>query len=232
MLRGHVEKVIGCLASMRFLDLSPNAMRQPSTPGQVVLGDRGENLSSVMQAIAADAQARAELVSWIEELTPLDVRDLEFVSDITGKVLLVLKEQDRSTTAFSASDGTLRFLALLAALLGPKPAALQFFEEIDNGIHPNRIWLLLQLLEQQTREKGLQVITTTHSPQLLTMLSEEARKHVSIIARTEGNQASRILRLPDLPYIDEVLQQQSVGRLHEAGWFENVLELMDEDDDR
>ena len=50
----------------------------------------------------------------------------------------------RETSAHSASVGTLRFLAMLAALLGPDPAGLYFFEEIDNGIHPSRLNLLIR----------------------------------------------------------------------------------------
>ena len=54
--------------------------------------------------------------------------------------------------SYSASDGTLRFLAILAALLGTDPARLYFFEEIDNGIHPSRLRLLLDLIERTDRE--------------------------------------------------------------------------------
>ena len=63
--------------------------------------------------------------------------------------------------SYSASDGTLRFLAILAALLGTDPARLYFFEEIDNGIHPSRLRLLLDLIEGQTAKGGTQVVTTT-----------------------------------------------------------------------
>ena len=40
-------------------------------------------------------------------------------------------------SAYSASDGTLRFLAMLdRATRHSNSAGLYFFEEIDNGIHP------------------------------------------------------------------------------------------------
>ena len=60
LLRGELE-------SIRFLDLSPEAMRQPSFPGQVILGDRGENLSSVIQAICEDEEMKHALAEWINE---------------------------------------------------------------------------------------------------------------------------------------------------------------------
>ena len=77
----------------------------------------------------------------------MDVVDFEFPSDpITGRIQLAIREKsDRTVSAYSASDGTLRFLAMLAALLDREPASLYVFEEIDNGIHPARLHLLADL---------------------------------------------------------------------------------------
>lgn len=126
---GIVLVTITALASMRFFELSPQAMRLSSLPGQTTLGDRGENLSSVLQAICEEQQQKKALLEWIRELTPMDASDFEFVPDQTGKILLTLVEENGSrTSAYSASDGTLRFLAIIAALLGPKPAKFLFFE--------------------------------------------------------------------------------------------------------
>ena len=108
------------------------------------------------------------LANWVEELTPMDVEGFEFPRDPSGRVNLIIRERNgRKVSAYSASDGTLRFLAMLAALLGSNPAGLYFFEEIDNGIHPTRLHLLIDLIEKQTAKNGIQVITTTHSPDVL-----------------------------------------------------------------
>src|SRR5260370_41239631 len=99
-------------------------MRIPSQPGQTMLGDRGENLSSVLAAICADASTKETLLAWIRKLTPMDVDDLLFDQDAAGRILLRLVEKDgRSVSALSASDGTLRFLAILAAVFRPEPAS-------------------------------------------------------------------------------------------------------------
>ena len=165
---GHIDRLLLKLGSMRFLDLSPDAMRMPSLPGQDILGDRGENLSSVLQAICQDKALKHALLEWLRELTPQDVVDFEFLPDQTGKILVALVESSgQKTSAYSASDGTLRFLAIIAAMLGPKPAKLYFIEELENGIHPTRLHLLLQLIEQKVAEGNIQVVATTHSPQLL-----------------------------------------------------------------
>ncbi len=212
------------LQSMRFLDLSPEAMRIPSFPGQTVLGDRGENLSSVLQAICNDASMKNSLSEWIRELTPIDVVDFEFIPDQTGRVLVSFVESNgQRTSAYSASDGTLRFLAIMAALMGPDSARFYFLEEIDNGIHPTRLGLLLQLIEQHTRKGKVQIVATTHSPQMLAMLSDEAREDAVLIYRVEHQAEARIQKIMDIPSVRQVLAARNLSRLHESGWLENVM---------
>jgi predicted ATPase len=218
------QGVIGVLASMRFFDLSPDAMRIPSLPGQDVLGDRGENLSSVLQSICDSPSSKAAVLEWIRELTPSDVADLEFVPDQTGRVLVTLVESGgQRTSAYSASDGTLRFLAMIAAMLGPRSAGFYFIEELENGIHPTRLHLLLQLIEQTVAAGKIQVVATTHSPQLLGLLSQKARAHAALIYRLENQPDARIRRIGDIPEAARVLEEQDLARLHSSGWLEDVV---------
>ena len=95
-------------------------------------------------------------------------------------VQLAVRERDgKRCSVYSMSDGTLRFLAMLAALLAEDPTRFYFFEEIDNGIHPARQWLLLELIEKQTATRPMQVVTTTHSPGLLTSVNDSTFANTS-----------------------------------------------------
>ena len=226
--KATVNRTMRRFQAMRFLDLAPEAMRMPSIPGQDVLGDRGENLSSVLLAICEDADLKRAVLEWVRQLTPLDVVDFEFEPDAAGRVLVSLVESNKKkTSAYSASDGTLRFLAMIAALYGPKPARFYFFEEIDNGIHPTRLHLLLQLIEQRVAKGDVQVVATTHSPQLLGFLSEESRQSAALIYRLQGHPEGRIKRILDIPDAKLVLEQQNLSRLHESGWLENAVEFLE-----
>jgi len=70
------------------------------------------------------------------------------------------------------SDGTIRFLALMAVLLHPKKAPLVCIEEPELGLHPDALAIIAELLiEAKTKT---QVIVTTHSDVLVSALSEEA----------------------------------------------------------
>ena len=161
----------------------------------------------------------------------MDVRDFEFVSDLTGKITLVLVEGNgQRTSAYSASDGTLRFLAMIAALLGPKPARFYFFEQLDNGLHPSRLHLLLQLIEhceaspwEKVADSDIQIVATTHSSQLLNVVSHETLEAASLIYRhgeSADAQIKRILEIPDAP---RVLSKYEPARLHAMGWFEDTV---------
>jgi len=219
--RNACRLFLGSLESMRFLDLDPQSLRRPSLPGQVVLGDKGENLSSVLQALCEDPTRKESLIEWTRELTPLDVVDFKFPAvSLEGRIQLVLVEQNGlEISAESASDGTLRFLAFAAALLGTRPAETYIFEEIENGIHPNRVHLLLELLRRSTGNGATQVLATTHSPALLNFLRDQSLDDSLVVTRQDGS--SVIHRFGDLPITDR--DRSKAGDLLEAGWFETVL---------
>lgn len=232
VVRAHksaVAQVVDELAASRFLDLAPDAMRKPSYPGQTVLGDNGENLPTVLQAICDNKQRTRAFAAWLRELTPMDVRGFSFPRDaVTGLVQLVIREKEgREISAYSASDGSLRFLAMLAALLSTDPARLYVFEEVDNGIHPARLRLLVELIEQQAG-RNVQVVSTTHSSEMLEMLGDDTFEHTSVVCRLGDNAVVR--DLSELPNARAQRDRRQLGRLHVGGWMENAVFFADDDE--
>ena len=220
-LARHVADNLG---SMRFLDPSPSQMREPAFPGQTVLGDSGENLPTVLQAICDDPQRKETLLEWTRELTPMDIADFEFLREASGKIQLIIKEHDGKTVSSqSASDGTLRFLAILAALLSEHRPGLYVFEEVENGIHPSRLHLLLELMESQTDGGDVQVITTTHSPALLNLVSDKTFRNASVVCRCPETDNAVIRTICSLRDATELRSSQGLGRLHTGGWLENAV---------
>jgi hypothetical protein len=214
------------LRAFRFLDPSPAQMRIPSQPGLTMLGDRGENLSSVLAAVCDDSTRKEVILEWVRKLTPMDVNDLLFDTDAAGRISLRLVEKDgRSVSAMSASDGTLRFLAILAALFGPEPSSFYFIEELENGIHPTRLSLLVDLVEHQSKRRGIQIVATSHSPQLLQFLSEESLTNTSLVYRLPNHPDARIKPILEIRNALRVIKEQPVWVLHASSWFEDVLNL-------
>ena len=218
------------LQSFRFHDLSPIQMRISSLSGVTVLGDQGENLSSVLQAICNDPDKKEAMLEWVRRLTPMDVADLTFDEDATGRIALRIVETDgRSISVASVSDGTLRFLGILAALFGPDPAQFTFIEELENGIHPTRLGLLVELIESQTKRRGIQVVATCHAPLVLQFLSEEALGDASIVYRLPDRPDAQIRRILDVPEAARVIKEQGAAILHASSWFEDVLNLTEDE---
>lgn len=217
------------LRGIRFLDLEPEAMREPVHPSFHDLGDRGENLSAVLQHIYRDGLGRTVLLEWLRALTPLDVVDLEFLEDLRGRILVQLVEEngDRISAA-SASDGTLRFLALVATLLDSSHGWINFYEEIDSGIHPTRLHLLIDLFERRQQFQVLprQFLATSHNPLLLRFLSEETRNDALLIYRLAGAASSQAVRILDIPGLREALSHEDLGRLYSIGFLEDAVELL------
>jgi predicted ATPase len=226
------NEVIEKLQSMRFFEFIPDAMRESSFPGQTTLGDRGENLSSVLQAICDDKKEKQILLDYLEDLTPMEIIDLEFPTDQIGRVLVTLVEKSgQRVSAYSASDGTLRILAMLAAFLGPITDGFYFFEELENGIHPARLYLLTRLIEEQTKKRDIQVVATTHSPHLLNFLQPKTLENASLLYRLEGDTDAHIKRIMDIPDAKRLIEEQGILRLHESGWFENTMFFLDDDEE-
>lgn len=91
-----------------------------------------------------------------------------------GSVQVYLHEEGLGLPipATRLSDGTLRFLTLLAILLSPESASLICIEEPELGLHPDALSLLAELLTEAAQQT--QLIVTTHSDVLVSALTEQA----------------------------------------------------------
>jgi hypothetical protein len=209
---------------MRNFDWDPVIMRDSVLPGYTSIGSRGEGLASVLHHIFQAPNLKATFLDWLQALTPLDAVGFEFMPEGSGKLALLIAEGNgHKVSAASASDGTLRFLAMLAAYFSAPSDSLYFLEELENGIHPTRLHLLLQLIEQRAQSSLVQTIATTHSPELLRLLSEESLQHASLIYRLDDRPDAQIQRIADISHFQDVLEGSDLGDLQESGWLENTM---------
>jgi predicted ATPase len=71
--------------------------------------------------------------------------------------------------AAELSDGTLRYLLLIAALLSPRPPALMILNEPEASLHPDLLAPLARLIEQAAKQS--QIVVVTHAPALVAELA-------------------------------------------------------------
>ena len=112
------------------------------------------------------------------------------------------------------SDGTLRFLALLAILLNPESATMICIEEPELGLHPDAMSLLAELLTEAAEKT--QLIVTTHSDVLVSALTEQAES-VLVCDYLENGTELRRLEAAKLRHWLEKYRLGEVWRLGKLG---------------
>ena len=228
--KNKIGDIVAVLEKIYVPDFAPDRMRLPSFPSQNALGAYGENLPTVLHEICSDNTRQSMLADWLRELTPMEVKGFVFGGDRSNRINLRIREGNGTTiSAFSASDGTLRFLAILAMFLSHN-GGFCFLEEINNGIHPSRLHLLVDLIESQVHEGCIQVIATTHSPDFLSIMNEDTFRHASIICRREGTGDAIIRPVSEIPNAVELRKSQGLGRLLAGGWMETALAFTEDDE--
>jgi len=220
-LKNGLGKIIKLVS---FLDIRSAEMRGYGRRG-APLGSNGKNLSGVLADLCADPVEKSSIVAWLAELCAPELEDLDFieVKELGDVMAIFIERGGRRISARSISDGTLHFLGTLLALRTAEPGSMVLIEEIETGLHPTRIRLLVDYLEAVTRERNVQVIATTHSPVILQWLSEEALRSTVVFGRVPDDEGTIMRRLGDLPHFNEVVRRQRIEELFTTGWLEMAL---------
>ena len=121
------------------------------------------------------------------------------------------------------SDGTLRFLAILTALLTRPAHSLLVVEEVDNGLHPSRAHLLLGMLREVGALRQVDVLATTHNPALLDAMGTVMVPFISVAHRDRATGNSLLTLLEDMADLPKLLAQGPVGHLSSQGLLEASL---------
>jgi len=128
-----------------------------------------------------------------------------------GTVQVFFTEGDFVIPATRLSDGTLRFLCLLAILCDPEPPPLICIEEPELGLHPDILPKVADLL--RAASKQTQLIVTTHSDILVDAMSETPQAIV-VCSKTQGKTKMERLNPDDL---GEWLKKYRLGQLWTKG---------------
>ncbi|MBF0340467.1 MAG: AAA family ATPase [Magnetococcales bacterium] len=225
------------LSSMLFLDPVPARMRNYVSPSEKRLQGDGANLSGVLYHLWGKNKPptnqknlksqRADILAFIQSLPEQEIQGLDFLTEPRGGVMVSLTEtfggKSRDYDASLLSDGTLRVLAIAAAMLSIEEGGLVVIEEIDNGVHPSRARHLLERIGEIARRRNLRVLLSTHNPALLDALPDSAIPDVVFCYRDPQDGSSRLSRLEDLQDYPELIAQGSLGYLATSGVLERFV---------
>jgi predicted ATPase len=215
---GH-RKVALQVRGWQFLTLQPERMGLPipqqRTGGGVRLAKDGSNIADYLLDIQRlDAGAFEGIVRTMAYVLPY-ARDLQpgLTSELERKAYLQLTERNFKVPGWMLSTGTLRVLALLAVLRHPEPPPLIVVEEIENGLDPRSIHLLVEEMRTAVLAGLTQVVLTTHSPYLLDLLKLD---QLVLVARDDKGEP-RFHRPSDDAKLAKWVKDFAPGRLYTMG---------------
>jgi predicted ATPase len=128
----------------------------------------GQNLIPVLHTLyTGDREFKKSIDSAMRAAFSDDFEELIFPPAADQRVQLRIRWKSLKTEQSTAdlSDGTIRFLLLLAIFLGTKPGDLIAVDEPEAGLHPSMFPIIAELAAEASERT--QVILTTHSPQFL-----------------------------------------------------------------
>lgn len=227
-----VEDVCKAISRIFILDPIPSHMR-----GFPPLSDRLDpdagNIAGVLAALPKDRQKEIEntINTYIKALPEKEISRVyaETVDKLKSAAMLYCDEQWESggkTTTIDArgmSDGTLRFLAIITALLTRPSRSLLIIEEVDNGLHPSRSNLLLKILREIGESRKVDVLVTTHNPALLDAMGTEMVPFITVANRSNKDGASELTLLENIDQLPKLLAFGEVGKLSSSGRIERAL---------
>ncbi|MBK9442956.1 MAG: AAA family ATPase [Comamonadaceae bacterium] len=204
----------------QFLTLSPERMGLPvpqqRTKGAVRMANDGSNVADFLLDLRRqDANAFNGIVETMAFVLPYakDIQPTLTSSEIERKAWLQLSEDTFKVPGWLLSTGTLRMLALLALLRHPNPPPLIVVEEIENGLDPRSIHLIVEEIRSAVLSGVTQVIVTTHSPYLLDLLTLE---HLVVVERDmQGHPC--FVRPSDHDNLRRWAQEFAPGKLYTMG---------------
>jgi predicted ATPase len=216
------------LSGIVFLNPVPSAMRDYSFASDETLLDNGSNLSGVLFNLKHSSKSVSKtILEFVQSVPEQDITSMDFVKTPRGEVMVTLTETfGGKKTKYDAtllSDGTLRVLAIAAAMLSAPEGSLVVIEEIDNGVHPSRVGKLLETISNIAKDRMLRVLISSHNPALLDALPSEAVPETVFCYRAPKDGSSQLVRLSDVPDYPELIARGTIGHLMTQGALERFV---------
>lgn len=223
---GHNKWLPSYVADLRSIavyhDLHANQdapMRQPAvTRFEKRVDPDGQNLIAVLHTLyATDREFERQIDLAMSSAFGPDYEKLVFPPAADQRVQLRVRWRTlQRESAADQSDGTLRYLYLLAILASPDPPSLIAIDEPETGLHPSMLPIVAEYAVDASRRT--QVILTTHSPEFLHAF-RETKPAVTVAQWIEGETRLRRLEGKTLDYW---LSKYSLGELFKLGELEDL----------
>lgn len=204
------------IRSWRFYDLDVNAARNPCIDdSQNILLDNGNNLASILDRLKASSSrsVHERILKIMSILVPgFDTWKIERQFD--GSLGLKIREKGMTKALLPkmVSDGTIRLLSILVALLyQPSRAGLICIDEPERYLHPQVLKPLIEIMRDVS--KKTQIIVTTHSAEVVKWLKPNELLMVDKI-----NTVTHIIRAQNVSMVNKFFEEFSLDELWLGGY--------------
>ena len=175
------------IRAWRFYDHFRTDAGAPARSPQVgtytpVLCDDGADVAAALETIRKFGD-RGALDATVADAFPASQLEISVNS---GRYSLQMKQHGllRALDGAELSDGTLRYILWIAALLTTRPPALMVLNEPETSLHPSLLAPLARLIARAATKS--QVIVVTHAPPLIGALNEQPECHSIQLEKTFG----------------------------------------------
>ena len=173
------------------------------------LAEDGTNLGLILSRLRREPGPKARLLKALRELYE-GIEECD-VSIEGGTVQVFLQEGNITMPATRLSDGTLRYLCLLAILCHPTPPPVVCLEEPELGLHPDVLPGLADLLRDASER--CQLIVTTHSDTLVDALTDTPES----VVVCEKEKGQTMMKRLDKAELSHWLEKYRLGELWCSG---------------
>lgn len=181
------------------------------------LMNNGGNLAAFLRSLKESKPSHfRRILDTVQYIAPF-IADFVVDPDPLNNRLVMLKWRDRNGSVFGPhqlSDGTIRTIALVTALLQPDETlpSIMLFDEPELGLHPHGVRIVAELLKAASEKR--QVIVATQSPLLIRHYDPA---DIAVVEREEdrdGRGATAVKRL-DPGELEGWLKEYDLGQLYE-----------------
>ncbi len=212
-----ISTLANFLLSVRVLEPDMREARRPSRMIEGRLSDDASNLASALYYLKqADEEAFAGLENEMRYCLP-GLRKINFSPMGGAGRAVAVSLTERGITSpvelADASFGTVRMLVLLTALHEPNPPPLMAIEEVDHGLHPYALDILVDRLRAASEKT--QLLITTHSPTLVSQL----KSNELVVCGRDAETSASVIPCRSSDELEEAKRKSglSLGELWFAG---------------
>ncbi len=226
-----IERCRNDLSGWRTYYLDPRvAMRSARSPADVRdIGVLGEDIAPFLYRLRADESKSKHFETIKRTLRSLipSVEDLTVDLDKRrGTLDIQIQQQGTVFSSRIISEGTLRVLALCAIAVNPWSGSLLAFEEPENGVHPRRLELIVQLLTSLALDQGRQIIITTHSPLFCDAVLKRGKTNPNDIALLRIRQGENGTEVSPFDVTGPLFQDQEISQALTSGTEDGLFESL------